>query len=524
MPIRAAGVLIPLFSLRTRDDLGRGEIMDLPAMTDFARSAGLRVIQLLPLDEGAPGETSPYSAMSVLAIDPVYITARELGGVGRVSLARAQAEVGGGRVVPRAISRPVRLALLERAYRASRVRGGSEFGDEFMVFADRNRDWLEDYALFRALKDRFNWSAWDTWPEDLARRDPAALDAARRELDAAIAMYSWWQFVADRQWSAARAHAHRAGVQLGGDMAFSPARDSAEVWANQAMFDLDRTVGAPPDAFNRRGQRWGLPLPRWNAMREDGFRLWRTRARRAGAMFDLVRIDHVVGIYRTFSFGAAPDAAGSFSPAEERDQVAQGEEIMRALREAVGDCEIVAEDLGSVPQWVRDSLTRLGVPGYKVMQWEREQWGGPDERFKSPSTYPELSLATTGTHDTETLTVWWREQPVSEREKLCAALGIAGRANPQRDRLDENALDAIIETLYASPSRYVILPIQDLFGWNARINRPGTVSETNWTYRLPLTIAKLADNPAIKARLARLHAIAERTGRIPAAEKDGKSS
>jgi len=515
MPIRFAGVLIPLFSLRTRDDLGRGEILDLPAMVDLARDAGLRIIQLLPLDEGTPDETSPYSAMSVLAIDPVYITARELGGVGRVSIARAQAAVGGGRVVARAVSRPVRLALLERAYRASRVRGGSEFGDEFTSFADRNRDWLEDYTLFRALKDRFNWSAWDAWPEDLARRDPPALDAARRELAGAIAMYSWWQFIADRQWAVARAHAHRAGVQLGGDMAFSPARDSAEVWANQAMFDLERTVGAPPDSFNRRGQRWGLPLPRWHAMRQDGFRLWRTRARRAGAMFDLVRIDHVVGIYRTFSFGADPNADGSFSPTEERDQVAQGEEIIRALREAVGECEIIAEDLGSVPQWVRDSLTRLGVPGYKVMQWESEEWGAPDERFKSPSTYPELSLATTGTHDTETLTVWWREQPISERRKLCIALGIAGRANPRRDRLDESALDAILETLYASPSRYVILPIQDLFGWNARINRPGTVSETNWTYRLPLTIGKLADNPAIRARLARLHAIAERTGRIP---------
>ena len=514
MPIRSAGVLIPLFSLRTRDDLGRGEILDLPAMVDFARDAGLSIIQLLPLDEGAPDETSPYSAMSVLAIDPVYISARELGGIGRVSIARAQAAVGGGRVVARAVSRPVRLALLERAYRASRVRGGSEFGDEFTLFADRNRDWLEDYALFRALKDRFNWSAWDTWPEDIARRDPAALDAARSELAGEIAMYSWWQFIADRQWSAARAYAHRKGVRLGGDMAFSPARDSAEVWANQAMFDLERTVGAPPDAFNYRGQRWGLPLPRWSAMGQDGFRLWRTRARRAGAMFDLVRIDHVVGIYRTYSFGSDLDADGSFSPSEEHDQVAQGEEIMRAIREAMAECEIIAEDLGSVPQWVRDSLTRLGVPGYKVMQWEREEWGDRDERFRSPSTYPELSLATTGTHDTETLAAWWREQQLAEREKLCAALGIAGRVNPRRDRLDDDSLDAIIETLYTSPARYVILPIQDLFRWSARINRPGTVSETNWTYRLPLTIAKLADNPAIKARLARLRAIAQRTGRI----------
>ena len=485
-------------------------------MADFAGAAGLTIIQLLPLDEGGPAETSPYSAMSVLAIDPMYIAARGLGGVGRASIARAKAAVGAGRAVPRAIVRPAKLALLERAFRASRMRGGAEFGGELEHFAERNRDWLGDYALFRALKERFNWKAWDSWPSDLAARDPSALAAARHELSESIAMYSWWQFIADRQWSAARAQARLAGVRLGGDMAFSPARDSAEVWANQAMFDLERTVGAPPDAFNQRGQRWGLPLPRWQAMREDGFRLWRTRARRAGAMFDVVRIDHVVGIYRTFSFGLDPNADGSFSPAEEHDQVAQGEEIMRALREAAGDCALVAEDLGSVPQWVRDSLTRLEIPGYKVMQWEREGWGGPDERFRSPSTYPELSLATTGTHDTEALSVWWREQPPAEREKLCTALGTAKPTNPRRDRLGDDALDAIIEALYAAPSRYVILPIQDLFGWSARINRPGTVGDSNWTYRLPLPIARLAANPWIKSRLARLRAIAERTGRFGA--------
>ncbi|HUY28294.1 MAG TPA: 4-alpha-glucanotransferase [Candidatus Binataceae bacterium] len=523
MPTKSAGVLVPLFSLRTRDDLGRGEIMDLAAMADFARAGGLGIIQLLPLDEGGPGETSPYSAMSVLAIDPVYISASNLGRLGRRALARARAEIGAGRIVARSRYRPVKLAMLERAFAASRKRGGAEFGDDFDRFSDRNRDWLGDYALFRALKERFKWTPWDAWPRELAGRDPLAIAVARRELAGPIAMYSWWQFVADRQWSAARAYAHRRGVLLGGDMAFSPARDSAEVWANQPTFDLGRTVGAPPDAFNQHGQRWGLPMPRWQAMRADGFRLWRTRARRAGAMFDLLRIDHVVGIYRTFSFGADPDADGAFSPSDEHAQVAQGEEIMRALREAAGACDLIAEDLGSVPDWVRDSLTRLGIPGYKVMQWEREGWGGPDERFRSPSTYPELSLATTGTHDTEALTVWWREQPIHERDKLCAALGIAARINPRRDRLGDDARDAIIEALYAAPSRYVTLPIQDLFGWSARVNRPGTVSDSNWTYRLPLTIDRLAAHAGVQTRLARLRAIAQRTGRLPSGGDGGES-
>jgi 4-alpha-glucanotransferase len=156
-------------------------------------------------------------------------------------------------------------------------------------------------------------------------------------------------------------------------------------------------------------------------MRDTGFKLLRARVHRARALYDLIRVDHAVGLYRTFNFGADPDAPGTFTPADENEQRAQGDEIMRTiLNEAgIGDgggAAIIAEDLGTVPPWVRQSLTQMNVPGYKVMQWERGNWGGPDETYLSPAVYPELSLATTGTHDTESLTTWWREQPIAERE------------------------------------------------------------------------------------------------------------
>jgi len=510
---RAAGVLIPLFSLRTRNDLGRGEILDLAPMIDFAVQMGHRVIQLLPLDEGAPDELSPYSAMSVFAIDPLYVSAHALAGVGRVSLRRARETAGNARIVPRSRTRPVKLALLERAWRAFAARASAESRSEFDRFIEANRGWVDSYALFRALKERFDWAHWESWPKDLAGREPGAIESARRELADPIRMYSFWQFLAHRQWTAMRAYAAERGVLLGGDVAFSPARDSAEVWANQELFDFARTVGAPPDGFNPRGQRWGLPLPRWDAMRADGFALWRARARRAADLYDLVRVDHVVGLYRTFSFGADPGAPGAYTPENEGDQRGQGEAIMRALIEAAHPTAIVAEDLGTVPPWVRESLTGLGVPGYKVMQWERHDWGGPNERFLSPSEYPVLSLATTGTHDTETLTRWWRDQPETERTKILRALNLEGRISLRRP-LDEAAIDQILEALYASPSLLVILPIQDLFGWSARINRPGTIEDSNWTYRLPLAFDRLSANPWIKSRLAKLRAIAVRTGRF----------
>ena len=191
----------------------------------------------------------------------------------------------------------------------------------------------------------------------------------------------------------------------------------------------------------------------------------------------------------------------------------QGEEIIRIIKDEAGAAELIAEDLGTVPPFVRASLTSLGVPGYKVMQWERLNWGRPDESFVNPAAYPELSLATTGTHDTESLTTWWREQPVEIREKLVRALKIAAQVNPVR-MLDESARDAILAALYAAPSRLLIIPIQDLFGWSARINRPGTVNESNWTYRLPMTLERLRRSRAIKARIGKLREIAIRTHRF----------
>ena len=235
--------------------------------------------------------------------------------------------------------------------------------------------------MFRALKERFNWTSWETWPAQIAQRDPAALAAVRRELAEPIEMYGYWQFIAHRQWSQMRAYASSHGALIGGDLAFSPRRDSAEVWANQDEFDLSRTVGAPPDGFNPKGQRWGLPLPNWDRMRARGFKLLRARARRASSLYDLIRIDHVVGLYRTFNFGSDPDAEGTFTPADEADQRLQGEEVIGAIKQEAGAAELIAEDLGTVPPWVRESLTRLGVPGYKVMQWERQL--GPRRRIIS---------------------------------------------------------------------------------------------------------------------------------------------
>lgn len=511
---RSAGVLIPLFSIRTEDDLGCGEILGLSPMIDFALAMGHRVVQLLPLNETAPGEASPYSALSLFAIDPIYISADPLKGVAPPAIDAARAIARRGRTIAHKKLRAAKLELLNQAFRWFQDGSDDQERAAFETFAERNRGWLQDYALFRALKERFEFSSWETWPEGLRRCEPGALEQARRELSEAIRRFCYFQFLANRQWLAVRAEAAQRGAMLGGDLAFAPARDSADVWAHQELFNLERSIGTPPDAFNAQGQRWGLPMPNWERMRADAMGWWRTRVRHASELYDLFRVDHVVGLYRTFSFGYDRDEPGIFFPPDQAAQRAQGEEIMRAIKDEAGSSVVIAEDLGTVPPCIRASLSSLGIPGFKVFRWEKEDWNTPVERFVSPSSYPELSVATTGTHDTETLAVWWRQSPEHDRRLICESLGLSERFNPRRARLAPAMLEAILHALYAAPSVLVVVPIQDLFGWSARINLPGTVSPRNWNYRLPFTLRPLDAGPVVRARLHCLRALAVATGRF----------
>jgi 4-alpha-glucanotransferase len=513
MQQRIAGVLIPLFSLRTTGDLGRGEIGGLVPMARFALATGHRMIQLLPIDETAPGETSPYSAMSVLAIDPRYISARGLCGIDAGGIEAARVIAGPGEPADPVKLHAAKMNLLRKSFEHFHATAGASDRVAREEFEHRNREWLGDYALFRALKEKFGWREWASWPDGLNRRAPASLKLAARDLAAEVSFYSYVQFVAHRQWHQVRAELARLGVLLGGDLAFSPCRESAEVWANQEMFDLTRSVGSPPDAFSAEGQRWGLPMPNWKRMRAGGFSLIRSRVRHAREFFDLLRIDHVVGLFRTYAFRSKAGAPGHFDPPAEEDQRAQGEELIRIAKEEAGAMTIFAEDLGVVPAFVRESLRALGVPGYKVMRWERE-WNEPTQPFIKPADYPELSVATTGTHDTDTMADWWRAASVAERNQFVTAYGLDEAIDVRRDALADSAVEAILAALYAAPSRIVIAPVQDLFGWDARVNVPGTVSATNWKWRLPFTLDGPQKDPKLSARVAALQEIASRTRRI----------
>ena len=518
---RHAGLLVPLFSLASRASWGVGEIPDLPRFARWLRGTGLDFVQLLPVNEMEEGQNSPYSALSAMAIDPVFIAPGEVpefqeAGGESVLDPRDLDALRGAQWRPAVDFRTVRavkgLALHASfaVFRRNHWGTGTDRDRAFRDFAAREAWWLDDYALFRALHDENRGAYWRDWDPALRDRDPTALDVARQRLDASILYYGYVQWLAAEQWERARRDC--GGIGIFGDFPFMVSGHSADVWARQHEFRIDASVGTPPDAFSETGQDWGLPAYRWDVMERGDFEWIRQRARRSAELFDGYRIDHLVGFYRTYI--RERDGRASFSPPDEPSQLALGERLMRLFLES--GPRIIAEDLGTVPDFVRESLGRLGLPGLKVLRWERE-WHQQEQPFRRPSDYPEVSVAISGTHDTDTLADWWDGAGRDER-RLCAALPGLSEGGVTPDAPFSPALrDALLRAIFGARSQLVIVPVQDVFGWRDRINTPAVVNDENWTWRLPWPIDALEGQPEARERAQFLRALCGETGRGGAA-------
>ena len=506
---------MPLFSMPSSQSWGIGEISDLPVFAQWARACGISVVQLLPINEMAEGQSSPYSALSAMAIDPIFVSLRdvpEFAQIGEEGLTPAQREQlecvrRAGAVEHRAV-RELKTGVLrdlfsrfEREWRA-----GGPRAEAMQAYMERERWWLDDYALFRALHADNDRRYWIEWDEGVRTREAGALREARERLKGEILYYTWLQWVAGEQWAAARRAAPDVAVL--GDFPFMVSGDSADVWARQQEFRVDASVGVPPDAFSETGQDWGLPVYRWDMLAANDYEWLRQRTRRCAELFDGFRVDHLVGFYRTFV--REKDGTTYFVPADEQAQREQGERLMR-LFQASG-AEILAEDLGTVPAFVRESLARLGVPGLKVLRWERE-WEVDGKPFKDPASYPPVSVAISGTHDTETVAEWWDNADRDEREQAARLLSRDAAAISADEPFSDRLRDAVLEALYGSGSNLVLVPVQDIFGWRDRINVPAVVDERNWSWRLPWPVDRLEGEPAARDRAAWLHELAARHGR-----------
>lgn len=522
---RRSGILIPLFSAPSSASWGIGDIGDIAHLSRWLHDAGQRILQLLPLNEMAPGTQSPYSAMSAMAIDPIFI---QVSGVDEFTAAGGEAaltsddraaldEARRSRRVEYGLVRPVKERALRYAFEqflAAEWRSASPRAEALQRYIDAEGWWLSDYALFRALHDQHGGCAWTDWPDAVRSREPHALASARAQLETSVLFYQYLQWIAGEQWATARRAARGHGVELFGDLPFMVDLHSADVWMHQSQFHLDRSIGVPPDAFSATGQDWGMPPYNWEALAAHDFDWLRARARRSAALFDGYRVDHLVGFYRTYSRPRVGAGEPAFSPADEPQQRTQGERVLGIFREP--GAEIIAEDLGVVPDFVRRSLDALDVPGFKVFRWER-QWHDEGQPFRDPADYPRVSVATSGTHDTEPLIQWWDEAPDEERAAMAAVPSVraaCGNADLANSPYCPVVRDALLETLFASGSDIVLFPVQDVFGWRDRINEPATVHESNWSYRLPWPVDTLDAQPDAVERGTALHAWAERHRRL----------
>lgn len=508
---RRAGVILPLSALRSRGDLGAGDIGALPALFDWMRSAGLTVLQLLPLNDLAPADNCPYSGLSAFAMDPLYASLPEVPEVAasaalRAELAEDAASVEARRLrgaarVRFAAARAFKLRWLMKAF-GEFERREEEHKPDFQSFRAAQAHWLEDYALFRALKEDLGWTSWLDWPAGPRDREPGALARERERLESAVRFHEYVQWTLWRQWERVRAEAAEHGVLLFGDIPFGLNREAADVWARREEFDLGASMGAPPDQYSATGQAWGLPAYRWGVMEAGGHAWWRARVRHAARLYDLFRLDHAVGFYRTWII--RPGGHNGFDIEDEREQAARGERFFRMTIEESAPALPVAEDLGVIPGYVHETLGRLGVPGYKVTRWEQTHDG-----FRHPREFPELSVATTGNHDTSTLAAWWGELTPELRDAYWRSL----TGEPAAPRFSREVLDRVLEALYGSPSVLALLPFQDLFGTRERVNVPASVNARNWTYRARWTLESLLLEPKLAERAAGLKELARRSGR-----------
>ena len=427
---RRAGVTTPLFSLYSKKSVGIGEAPDLKLLVDWCKKTGLSIIQLLPLND-VGFDFRPYDAQSSMALDPMYLSLEELADcdlkafVKDIKALRKEFPAGQGRV-----NYGIKKAKLELLATIFASPASSKTGKKFLNFLKVNKSWLEDYAVFKVLKDEFQMSGWMDWPDEFREKQPKAVAAFVKKNKNKVLFYKWLQWQLYEQFGSVKAYAAKCGVLLMGDMPFLVSRDSADVWAHQEYFRLDLSSGAPPDLYFAQGQRWGMPPYAWGKIAADGFRYVRQKMKCAEALFDLFRIDHFVGMFRlwTISLSEPLEHAGmhgSFDPQDDRLWKAHGQKILGVM---LGSAKMLpcAEDLGVVPKCSYEILEEYKIPGSDVQRWVRN-WG-KDYQFKSGDIYRENSMAMLSTHDTSAFCAWWEYEAGTVDEwffrKKCEERGI----------------------------------------------------------------------------------------------------
>ncbi len=494
---RAAGTLLHLTSLPCRfgiGDLGPSAL----AFLEWAAAAGQSVWQVLPVNPPAVANC-PYAALSSHAGNPLLISPALLVEEGLLPPAHllSAPNFPEDRVAFESVA-AWKTDLLRTSFLVFRSGSPGHLRQAYEAFLDHEavRPWLDDWALFAALRERFRGRRWTRWDAALRDREPGPLAAARRELAEELDYQRYLQFLFFRQWDALHAEARRRGIALMGDLPIYVAHDSADVWTRPDLFALDErgeataVAGVPPDYFSPTGQRWGNPLYRWDRHAAEGFAWWLGRLRSAFRLVDLLRIDHFRGFAAFWDIPAdAPTAVHG------RWVEGPGDAFFAAVRRTLGELPIVAENLGLITPDVEALRQRWGLPGMKVLQFA---FGEPDSPHL-PHHYGRDTVVYTGTHDNTPAAGWYAGASAEERARFAAYTGSDGSA-PARE---------LIRIAYTSVAVLAVVPLQDVVGLGneARMNTPG-VAAGNWRWRA-------SRQHLSSATAAPLRQLAEVSGRLP---------
>ena len=483
--VRRAGILLHPTSLPGRadnGDMGHSAYR----FIEFLAACGVSIWQTLPLgpvhDDG-----SPYQCLSAHAGDPRLISLEWLVDRGWLKQSEIENDEAG---------MSFRHACLQQAFKFFTRHNDNAEQQRLLDFCRRHADWLDDYALYSAIRKSEANRGWVDWPAALREREEAALEEARRRLHEQIDFVKFEQYVFFSQWIELKEYAHRHGVYLFGDMPIFVAHDSCDVWSSQPYFLLDKhgqpnvVAGVPPDYFSETGQRWGNPLYNWSAMAEDDFQWWIRRMRSQLELFDLIRIDHFRGFEAYWEIPAAEETA-----INGRWIKAPGAALLQCLTEAFSGLPLVAEDLGVITEEVNALRQKFDLPGMRILQFA---FGGAADNPYLPHNYDHNTVVYTGTHDNDTSCGWYAALDEHTRQSLQNYLGYdPGTSMPW----------PLIRLALSSVADMAIIPLQDILasGSEARMNVPGTV-EGNWGWRF--------DDAAITEQAAaRLRSLIECYGR-----------
>ncbi len=533
-----AGMLVPVFALRSKNDLGIGDTLSLINCIDFCARHNITILQVLPINETGP-DNSPYNALSSQALDPVLLAMASdmVPGLTEAMVLAERESLSADFAHEASVNYPIvkklKLNLLKKAYVAF-VDSKNKALKDFATFKKNQQKWLDSYCLYRSLlvlnNDNMVWTDWDNIYQEVttarqARDSYVKAHALTDDICLGDDFWAYVQFVAFEQWLKVYNHACAKNIKLIGDLPFGVSRYSCDVWANKDLFDLEWSCGAPPETYfqcdgflQKWGQNWGMPLYNWTKQAKRKYAWWQSRVESIMTFFHGYRIDHVLGFYRVYSFPWLPKdnqeylelsleevqvktngKIPQFLPYSDEDEAEaklnekQGVKILKKIIEFSPNAIIIAEDLGLVPDYVRPSLAKLGIAGFTIPQFERNK----DYTYKDPQNYPEGNLATYGTHDHDPLALfydglvkWWHSDDGRvgwlEVQRLMQFLGWDINNPPYE--FNDDLHQALLRRLFETRCQYAVLIISDILGTRQRFNQPGSNADSNWSQRLEMSL------------------------------------